>query len=276
VKGNICLTECDIRWYKIYNYHLGRIPWYTEQVSQIINHVKEVGIPFVVSTPTIIAPVYTNCTDSFFFDWVTRAPSPVMMDKCFPERLDDDIDEEFDYDFINDGAVAVEYYSLFTPQQSTTEYAAAIQLATTPQSTNNPYRFHLEAYKHLINFAESDPKASLFLGPLLNDNLQKMVEFTTSRGLVETPVAEFPTTHTFAHRPTAVITSFRCPTSRKRKCKRLKRAGEYFKKKKYSPRGKDGTELYFCNFTSETGSHSFSFSKSNAYVICHCEIYTGR
>jgi hypothetical protein len=85
-----------------------------------------------------------------------------------------------------------EYSSLFTSQQSTTEYAGSIQLSTTPQSTNNPYSFHLEVYKHLINFAESDPKARCFLGSLLNGNLQKMVEFTTANGLVETPIAESP------------------------------------------------------------------------------------
>jgi hypothetical protein len=66
VKGNICLTDCDSRWYKSYNYHLGRIPQYTQQVSQIINRVKEIGVPFVASPPTIMTPVYTNCSDSFF------------------------------------------------------------------------------------------------------------------------------------------------------------------------------------------------------------------
>jgi hypothetical protein len=63
-----------------------------------------------------------------------------------------------------------------------------------------------------------------------------MVEFTTENGLVENPLAESPTTHDFSHHPTAVITPSHCPTSRKRKCKRLKRAGGYFKKKKYTPR----------------------------------------
>jgi hypothetical protein len=128
-----------------------------------------------------------------------------------------------------------EYSSLFTSQQSKTEHAAAIQLSTTPQSTDNPYHFYLEAYKHLINFAESDLRAGSFLGSLLNDNLQKMVEFTTENDLVEAPLAETPITNAFSHRPTAVIISSHCPISRKRKCKRLKRAGEYSKKKKHTP-----------------------------------------
>jgi hypothetical protein len=82
----------------------------------------------------------------------------------------------------------------------------------------------LEAYKHPINFTELYPAASDLLGSLLNENIQNMVEFTTARGLVETPVAESPRTNAFAHHPTAVISSSHCPTSRKRKYKRFKRA----------------------------------------------------
>jgi hypothetical protein len=63
-----------------------------------------------------------------------------------------------------------------------------------------------------------------------------MVDITTENGLVETPLPESPITNAFLHFPTAVITSSHYPTSRKRKCKRLKRAGEYSKKKKYTRR----------------------------------------
>jgi hypothetical protein len=66
VKGNISLTDCNIWWYKSYNYHFVRIAQYNQQVFQIINHVKVVGVPFVASPPTIVSSVYTNCTDSFF------------------------------------------------------------------------------------------------------------------------------------------------------------------------------------------------------------------
>jgi hypothetical protein len=85
-----------------------------------------------------------------------KAQSPVMMDESFPVRLGEDREEYFYYNLVNESSPVVgKYSSIFTSQQSTTKYDAAIQLATTPQSTNNPYHFHLEAYKHLINFAES-------------------------------------------------------------------------------------------------------------------------
>jgi hypothetical protein len=86
------------------------------------------------------------------------------MSESFPENIHDDSD--FDYDFVYDGPVVGEYDSLFSPKKSTTEYAAAIQLSTTPQTINHPHRYHLEAYKHLINFAETNPSASRFLRSL--------------------------------------------------------------------------------------------------------------
>jgi hypothetical protein len=58
------------------------------------------------SPQTITDPVYTNCKDYFYFDWVIKAPTPVMMDECFPDRLDDESDDEFEYDFINDVKMA--------------------------------------------------------------------------------------------------------------------------------------------------------------------------
>jgi hypothetical protein len=58
-----------------------------------------------------------NCTDSFYFDWVMKAPTPAMMDEFFPERLDNDSDHKFDYAFIGDGEVAGEYASLFAPRK---------------------------------------------------------------------------------------------------------------------------------------------------------------
>jgi hypothetical protein len=76
---------------------------------------------------------------------------------------------------------------------------------------------------------------------------KKMVEFTTARGLVETPLAESPTQRVFGHCPTAFITSSHCQASRNRKCHRLKRADEYSKKKKYTPREEKNwvTFMYF-------------------------------
>jgi hypothetical protein len=89
LKANISLTDCDIQWYKSYTYHFVRIPRYTQKVCQIINRAKVVGVPFVASPPTIVSAVYTNCTDSFFPDWLMKAQSPVMIDEPFPVRQEE-------------------------------------------------------------------------------------------------------------------------------------------------------------------------------------------
>jgi hypothetical protein len=53
----------------------------------------------------------------FFFDWVMKAQSPVIMDESFPVRLDEDSEEEFYYNFVNESSpVLGEYSSLFTSQ----------------------------------------------------------------------------------------------------------------------------------------------------------------
>jgi hypothetical protein len=83
--------------------------------------------PIFASPPTIAAPVYMNYTNYFYFDWVMKVPTPVMMNGCFPERLVDDIDDEFDYGWIDDGEMAGEHASLFTSQLSTNEDAAEVQ-----------------------------------------------------------------------------------------------------------------------------------------------------
>jgi hypothetical protein len=155
VKGEICLTYCDILWYKSYTYHFGWIPWYTQKISQIFNLVKEVGVPCVSSPPTLTAPVYRKCTDSFYFDWVMNPATPVMIDECSQRDLMTILMTNSTMMSLMMGRWLVNMLPSSphdNMSQSTTEYAAAIQLATTPQTINHPYRFHLEAYKHLLNF----------------------------------------------------------------------------------------------------------------------------
>jgi hypothetical protein len=60
MKQYMCLVDCDIRWYKSYTDHFGRIPRYTLKISKITNRLKEDGVQFVASPPTINSPIYTN------------------------------------------------------------------------------------------------------------------------------------------------------------------------------------------------------------------------
>jgi hypothetical protein len=58
---------------------------------------------------------------------VRKAQSPVMMDDPFPVRQEEYSEEEFYYGLANYSSPVVgEYASLFSSQQSTTQYAATI------------------------------------------------------------------------------------------------------------------------------------------------------
>jgi hypothetical protein len=105
-----------------------------------------------------------------------------MMDDSFPLRLEKDSEEKITIAWQTKVVLSWENIHPFSPrnnQQQNMMMQFNYPPHHNPKSTNNQYRFHLEAYNHLINFAESDPKVSSFLGSLLNDNLQKMVELTT-------------------------------------------------------------------------------------------------
>jgi hypothetical protein len=70
---------------------------------------------FFASPSTITSPVYKNCTGSIYLDWAMKTPTPVLRDECFPERLDDDSDDEFDYDCIGAGEMDGSYALLHPP-----------------------------------------------------------------------------------------------------------------------------------------------------------------
>ena len=241
ITGKICITDVAIRWHKSYNYHFGKIARYTQKVAEIQQFSKVFGVPFTAPIPTITSPVYINCSDIFYFDWVRCAISPRLTSEEIPRRPA--VSNNFGvgpmgFEELGTGVPPSEYSQLLSQQSLTSEYADAIHLATTPQGggRHNPYRFHLESYKQLTNYARCDPKASDFLGSLLQDNLQKMVEFTRNQDVVAFPLSQSTSSRGVCHGPTSAITkslvSSHNPTSVQRKCKRNKRYDETRKKTK--------------------------------------------
>jgi hypothetical protein len=91
---------------------------------------------------------------------------------------------------------------------------------------------------------------------------------------VETSVAELPKTNAFDHSPTALITSSHCSTSRRRKCKRFKRADEYSKKNKCNLRANEGSAKHCCNLNINTGY--YLFSENYPRVRYYCKYNNGR
>jgi hypothetical protein len=66
------------------------------------------------------------------------------------------------------------------------KYSQELKLATSPvTNVFMPYRYHIESYKTLINYAQTHPKANEYLKEVMKDSIAKMVRFTTESGMVE-------------------------------------------------------------------------------------------
>jgi hypothetical protein len=71
-------------------------------------------------------------------------------------------------------------------QYKETKYSQELRLATSPVSNVFiPYRYRMESYKTLINYAQTHPKANEYLKEVTKDSIAKMVRFTTESGMVE-------------------------------------------------------------------------------------------
>jgi vacuolar-type H+-ATPase subunit D/Vma8 len=126
-------------------------------------------------------------------------------------------------------------------QYKETKYSQELKLATSPVSNVfMPYRYHMESYKTLINYAQTHPKANECLKEVTKDIIAKMVRFTTESGMVEcAAVADTKSiTYTIKHRLTHVmgvplrIVSSHQGTQKKKGYSRLKSKAETAKRRK--------------------------------------------
>jgi hypothetical protein len=71
-------------------------------------------------------------------------------------------------------------------QYKETKDSEELKLAAFPvYSVFMPYRYHMESYKTLINYAQTHPKANEYLKELMKDSISKMVRFTTKICMVD-------------------------------------------------------------------------------------------
>jgi hypothetical protein len=103
-----------------------------------------------------------------------------------------------------------------------------------------PYRYHMESYKTLINYAQTHPKANEYLKEVMKDSISKMVRFTTESGMVECAAGGDTkcNTSTIKHRlphvmgvPLRIVSSHQ-GTQKKKRYSRLKSKAETAKRRK--------------------------------------------
>jgi hypothetical protein len=85
VTGFIECTDCEIIWWDSLHYHFGKNIEYTRTAARIIN-IKKLGIPYAPNIKIVTKPVYTNCVDSFAFEWIMQSPIPILVTYALPVR----------------------------------------------------------------------------------------------------------------------------------------------------------------------------------------------
>jgi hypothetical protein len=84
-----------------------------------------------------------------------------------------------------------EYDLMASRQYKETKYSQELKLATSPISNVfMPYRYHMESYKTLINFSQTNPKDNEYLKEVMKDSISKMVKFKTESGMGESAAVD--------------------------------------------------------------------------------------
>jgi hypothetical protein len=79
-----------------------------------------------------------------------------------------------------------EYDLMAKRQYKETKYSQELKLATSPVSNvSMHYRYHMESYKTLINYAQTHPTENEYLKEVMKDSIAKMVRFTTESVMVD-------------------------------------------------------------------------------------------
>jgi hypothetical protein len=187
VTGVIECTDCENIWWDSFHYHFGKNIEYTRTAARIINS-KKLGIPYAPSIKKVTKPVYNTCVDYFIFKWIMQSPIPILVTDPLPVRkggmsLSEESADSFEVHFDPNYS---EYDLMANRQYKETKYSQELKLATSPVSNVfMPYRYHMESYKTLINYAQTHPKANEYLKEVMKDSIAKMVRFTTESGMVE-------------------------------------------------------------------------------------------
>jgi hypothetical protein len=122
------------------------------------------------------------------FEWIMQSPIPILVIDALPVRkgggsLSEDSSDSFEVHFDPNYS---EYDLMANRQYKETKYSQELKLATSPVSNVfMHYRYHMESYKTLINYAQTHPKANEYLKESMKDSIAKMVRFTTESGMAD-------------------------------------------------------------------------------------------
>jgi hypothetical protein len=117
-----------------------------------------------------------------------QSPIPILVTDPLPVRkggrlLSEELADSFEVHFDPNYS---EYDLMANMQYKKTKYSQELKLATAPVSNVCMlYRYHMESYKTLINYAQTHPQENEYLKELMKESIAKMARFTTESGMVE-------------------------------------------------------------------------------------------
>jgi predicted glycoside hydrolase/deacetylase ChbG (UPF0249 family) len=94
----------------------------------------------------VTQPVYSNCGDTFIFEWIMQSPIPILVTDALPLRkgdgsLSEDSDDSFEVHFDPNYS---DYNLMANSQYKETKYSQELKLATSPVSkVFMPYCYHM-------------------------------------------------------------------------------------------------------------------------------------
>jgi hypothetical protein len=235
-------TDCEIILWESFHYHFGRNIEYRRTAAKIIK-AKKNGVPYSPKVKHITEPVYQNCDDSFICEWIMQSPTPILVTDPLPvrksqklasDKSSDGYTIQFDHNYC-------EYDLMANMQYNETQYSQELKLATSPVAdVFMQYRYHMESYKTLINYAQTHPKANDYLKEVMKESIDKMIKFTTESGMVASDNSNdvSKNTSTIKHRlplvmgvPLRIFSSHQ-GTQKKKRYSRLKIKAEIAKRRK--------------------------------------------
>jgi hypothetical protein len=166
-------TDCEIILWESFHYNFGKNIEYTRTAAKIIN-AKKLGVQYSPKVKHITEPAYKNCDYSFIFEWIVQSPTPILVTEPLPVRKSQELasDESSRGYTIQFDPNYSEYDLMANRQYNETQYSRELKLATSPVASGfMPYRYHMESYKTLINYAQTHPKANDYLKEVMKESI---------------------------------------------------------------------------------------------------------
>jgi hypothetical protein len=115
-----------------------------------------------------------------------QSPTPILFTDTLPVSKSQELESDESYDgyTVKLDPSYSEYDLMANRQCNETLYSHELKVATfLVANVFMPYRYHMESYQTLINYAQTHPEENKYL-EVMKESIGKMIKFTTENGMV--------------------------------------------------------------------------------------------